>query len=122
MSQYQRFSKLLVFLYLLTYVSALHHVIFIKHQYCFKHDHFIHTESTDVNSYPISQDESNPLPKGSEDNCFVWQLFSHATAILICFLPFLFFPYSLLSFCKSRVSFFSKTFLRLAPKHSPPIL
>ncbi len=121
MNQYRCFSKLLVFLYLLSYAGALHHVIFIKHQYCLNHDHFIHVESTSVNPYLIPEQKNNPLPEDLEDNCFTWQIFSKIISILICFLPFLLSPHSFFSFCKNQASFFSKTVLNLAPKHSPPI-
>ena len=120
MSQYRRFSKLLIFLYLLSYFSALYHVIFIKHQYCFNHDHFIHVESTFVNPYPIPEQKSNPLPEDSEDNCFTWQILSKIIAIFVCLLPFLLSRKAVFSFSEKATSFFSKTILSLAPKHSPP--
>ncbi len=122
MSQYRRFSKVLIFLYLLSYVSALYHVIFVKHQYCLNHDHFIHVESTSVNHYPIPGQKSNPLPEDSEDNCFTWQILSKIIAILVCLLPFLLSRKTVFSFSEKITSFFSKTILSLAPKHSPPIL
>ena len=121
MSQYQRFSKLSTFLYLLSYLVALHHFIYTKHQYCFTHDHLIHTGSTDVNPYPIPEQGSKSNAEDQEKNCFTWQIFSKIIAILICFLPFLLSPHSFFSFCKIQASFFSKTVLSLAPKHSPPI-
>ena len=121
MNQCRCFSKLLVFLYLLSYAGALYHLIFIKHQYCFNHDHFIHVESTSANPYSIPDPKSNHLPEDSEDNCFTWQIFSKIISILICFLPFLLSPHSFFSFCKNQASFFFKTALNLAPKHSPPI-
>ena len=121
MNQYQRFSKLLIFLYLLSYASALHHAIFIKHQYCFTHEHLIHTEPAKLNPYPISEKGSKPKTEDPEKNCFTWQLFSKSIAIFICVLLFLFSRHRFFSFSKINISFLPKAILSLAPKNSPPI-
>ena len=121
MNKYYRFSKLLIFLYLLSYASALHHAIFIKHQYCSTHDHLIHTEPAKINPYPISDQGSKPNTEGPEKNCFTWQVFSKSIAILILVLPFLFSQHNFFYFSKKNISFLPQVILSLAPKNSPPI-